>query len=107
VLELAAEIAYCHHEKYDGTGYPRGLKGDAIPQSARIVSLIDYFDALTMDRVYRKAFPDDTVMKMIHEQAGLHFDPRLTGIFLANTQPFIDLRDRINSEAAPAADSLS
>jgi putative two-component system response regulator len=100
VLEMAAEIAYCHHEKYDGTGYPRGLKAEAIPEVARIVSLIDYFDALTMDRVYRKALADDVVMEMIQQQSGLHFDPRLVGLFLDNAGRFIDLRDRINAEAA-------
>ena len=99
VLEMAAEIAYCHHEKYDGTGYPRGLEGEAIPEVARIVALIDYFDALTMDRVYRKALPDDQVLEMIRQQSGLHFDPRLTLRFLENAQRFIDLRDQINREA--------
>jgi putative two-component system response regulator len=99
VLEMAAEIAFCHHEKYDGTGYPRGLEGEAIPEVARIVALIDYFDALTMDRVYRKALPDDQVLEMIQQQSGLHFDPRLTLRFLENAQRFIDLRDQTNREA--------
>jgi putative two-component system response regulator len=100
VLEMAAEIAYCHHEKFDGTGYPRGLAGNAIPQSARIVSLIDYFDALTMDRVYRKALADDVVVEMIRAQSGMHFDPELAAVFLGNTPLFVALRDRINAEAA-------
>jgi putative two-component system response regulator len=102
---MAAEIAYCHHEKYDGTGYPRGLVGDAIPLTARIVSLMDYFDALTMDRVYRKAFPDAEVLTMIAEQSGRHFDPDLTRIFLERADDFIRMRDDINANAS-SADSI-
>jgi putative two-component system response regulator len=105
VLDMAAEIAYCHHEKYDGTGYPRGLVGDAIPLTARIVSLMDYFDALTMDRVYRKAFPDAEVLTMIAEQSGRHFDPDLTRIFLERADDFIRMRDDINANAS-SADSI-
>jgi len=98
VLIMASEIAYCHHEKFDGSGYPRGLKGSDIPLAARVVSLIDYFDALTMDRVYRKALPDAAVFSMIADGAGVHFDPALVDVFLANVAAFTELRDQINRQ---------
>lgn len=99
ILDLAAEIAVAHHERYDGSGYPCGLQGSAIPISARIVALVDYFDALTMDRVYRKAFPDDEVFRMIEQQNGKHFDPELVQIFLDNFAKFTMLRDKVNAES--------
>lgn len=97
VLDMAAEIAAAHHEKFDGTGYPRGLQGSAIPISARIVALVDYFDALTMDRVYRKAFPDEEVFRMIEQQREKHFDPQLVQIFLDNFAQFTMLRNKVNA----------
>ncbi|MDW3713975.1 MULTISPECIES: HD domain-containing phosphohydrolase [unclassified Pseudomonas] len=75
--EMAAEIAYCHHEKWDGSGYPRGLVGEAIPLSARIVALCDVYDALRMDRPYKRAWESARAQAFIREQAGSHFDPRL------------------------------
>lgn len=72
-LVPAADIPYCHHEKWDGTGYPRKLMGDEIPLSARIFSVVDVFDALTSDRPYRKAWGKQRAMKYIREQSGRHF----------------------------------
>ena len=81
-LKNALEISYCHHEKWDGSGYPRGLKGEEIPLSARLFSVVDVFDALTSDRPYRAAWPQEEVYRYIQEQAGQHFDPRIVKIFL-------------------------
>ena len=81
-LTLAREIAYYHHEKWDGSGYPVGLKEEDIPLSARIMALADVFDALSSDRPYRKALPDETVYKIITEEMGSkHFDPTILHIF--------------------------
>ena len=82
-LRPALDIPYCHHEKWDGTGYPRGLKGEQIPQVARIFAVVDVWDALRSDRIYRKGWPEDKVRQYIRDQAGQHFDPRMSEIFLA------------------------
>jgi putative nucleotidyltransferase with HDIG domain len=81
-LKNALEISYCHHEKWDGSGYPRGLKGEEIPLSARLFSVVDVFDALTSDRPYRAAWPQEEVYRYIQEQTGKHFDPQVAKIFL-------------------------
>jgi putative nucleotidyltransferase with HDIG domain len=78
----AIDIPYCHHEKWDGTGYPRGLKGDEIPFAARIFPVIDVYDALVSDRPYRKGIPIDEVKEMIKKDSGTHFDPRVVEAFL-------------------------
>ncbi len=85
-LRLAADIPYCHHEKWDGTGYPRGLKGREIPISARIFAVVDVYDALTSDRPYRKAWSKEKTLEYIQEQSGLHFDPEVVKIFLKVVQ---------------------
>jgi HD-GYP domain-containing protein (c-di-GMP phosphodiesterase class II) len=82
ILDLAASIALSHHEKWDGSGYPRGLAREAIPIEGRIVAIADVFDALTSDRVYRRAFTVERAVAMMHEQRGLHFDPLLLDAFL-------------------------
>jgi putative nucleotidyltransferase with HDIG domain len=71
----AVDIPYCHHEKWDGTGYPRRLRGEEIPLSARIFAIVDVFDALTSDRPYRKAWGKEKVLAYIREQSGKHFFP--------------------------------
>ncbi len=81
-LRPALDIPYCHHEKWDGTGYPRGLKGEQIPLSARIFSVVDVWDALRSDRPYRKGWPDEEVYKYIIDQMGKHFDPQVAEAFL-------------------------
>jgi len=83
VMQLAERIARSHHEKWDGSGYPDGLSGEAIPLAARIVSLCDFFDALSHDRPYRGAVPVPKVFAMIAEERGRHFDPHLADAFLA------------------------
>jgi putative two-component system response regulator len=83
LFSLAAEIARYHHEKWDGSGYPYALKGDRIPLSARIVAIADVFDALTMKRPYKKAWPDDEAFSYIENESGKHFDPQLVSAFLS------------------------
>jgi putative nucleotidyltransferase with HDIG domain len=81
-LRPALDIPYCHHEKWDGTGYPRGLKGEQIPLPARIFSVVDVWDALTNDRPYRPAWSEAEALAYIREQDGKHFDPRIVEAFL-------------------------
>ena len=80
-LRPALDIPYCHHEKWDGSGYPRGLKGDQIPLAARLFAVIDVWDALRSDRPYRKGWPDAKVREHILEGAGTHFDPKAIELF--------------------------
>ena len=82
VFELAAEIALCHHERWDGKGYPNGLAGSDIPQSARIVALADVFDALTSERSYKKAWSIEDSVAYIKAQSGSHFDPDLVDLLV-------------------------
>lgn len=96
---LAAEIALNHRERWDGSGYPEGLRGKNIPLSARIVAVVDCFDSLTMRRRFRPARADDRALAMLAEQAGSAFDPEIVATFLANAPALIALRDRL--EAAP------
>jgi PAS domain S-box-containing protein len=81
-LRPALDIPYCHHEKWDGTGYTRGLKGQQIPLAARIFAVVDVWDALTSDRPYRKAWPKAKALAHIQEQAGTHFDPAVVTAFI-------------------------
>jgi putative nucleotidyltransferase with HDIG domain len=81
-LRPALDIPYCHHEKWDGTGYPRGLRGEDIPFAARIFPVIDVWDALVSDRPYRKALPHEEVRRHIAADAGKHFDPRVVEAFM-------------------------
>jgi putative nucleotidyltransferase with HDIG domain len=81
-LRKALDIPYAHHERWDGSGYPRGLKGEAIPLSARIFAVVDVYDALTSDRPYRKAWPKEKALAYLREQAGRQFDPQVVATFL-------------------------
>ena len=81
-LRDALNIPFCHHEKWDGTGYPRGLSGTQIPLEARLFAIVDVWDALTSDRPYRKAWPRKKALKYIREQSGKYFDPQMVEIFL-------------------------
>ena len=96
LFQLAAEAALAHHERWDGSGYPSGLSGDCIPLAGRIVAIVDFFDALTMDRCYRKAFSDDQALAMLQAQRGQAFDPRLTDLFIEHAPRMVALRDHIN-----------
>ncbi len=103
-LVMARDIVHCHHERWDGTGYPRRLAGEDIPLSARITAIVDVFDALSNDRVYRPAMPPAEVQAHLRDGAGTHFDPRLAGLVLAHLDAFWAVRDRINAagDEAPA-----
>jgi PAS domain S-box-containing protein len=85
-LKPALDIPYCHHEKWDGNGYPQGLKGEEIPLSARIFAVVDVWDALRSDRPYRDAWSDEKALAYIKDQAGKHFDPRVVEVFLEIVQ---------------------
>jgi putative two-component system response regulator len=99
VLQMAEEVALSHHEKFDGSGYPSGLKGEQIPLSGRIVALADFFDAITMDRCYRSAFSDEKALAMIKENNGTHFDPDVVSAFFSVSHEIIRERDKINEES--------
>ncbi|MBU3002303.1 HD domain-containing phosphohydrolase [Paraglaciecola arctica] len=81
-LRFAKEIAYGHHEKWDGSGYPQGLSGDDIPVSARLMALADVYDALISKRVYKPAFPHEKAVAIIEQGKGSHFDPEMVEAFL-------------------------
>ena len=83
VLRMAHEIALGHHERWDGSGYPSGLKGTEIPEAARIVAIVDVYDALTHDRVYRPALPEQEVLTILRAGRGTHFDPELLDVFMS------------------------
>ena len=82
ILKAASDICHAHHEKWDGTGYPNGLKGDRIPIYARILALVDVFDALSTKRCYKEAWSYEDALKHIKKEAGKHFDPHLVNVFL-------------------------
>nr|WP_315230864.1 HD domain-containing phosphohydrolase [uncultured Albidiferax sp.] len=96
LFQMAAELALSHHERWDGSGYPSQLSGDTIPLSGRIVAVVDFFDALTMDRCYRPAFSDDVALSMLALQRGFAFDPHIVDVFLANAEVLIAVRERVN-----------
>ena len=89
LIQLAAEIAGGHHEKYDGSGYPRGLKGDDIPLSARIVAIADVFDALISTRVYKNAWNNEEIINYFLEEKSKHFDPKLIELLLKDFKQFV------------------
>jgi len=81
-LQPALDIMYCHHERWDGRGYPRGLSGESIPLSARVFAVVDVWDALRSDRPYSESWDEDRVADYLREQAGGHFDPAVVEAFL-------------------------
>jgi HD-GYP domain-containing protein (c-di-GMP phosphodiesterase class II) len=89
---MGKEIAYNHHEKWDGSGYPRGLKGEAIPLSARIIAVADVYDALTTKRFYKKAYSHEKAKAMIIRLKGKHFDPEIVEAFIAIEAEFNRVR---------------
>ncbi len=81
-LEKALDVPYCHHEHWDGSGYPRGLKGEEIPVAARIFSVVDVWDAICSDRPYSKAWPREKAIQYLKEESGKYFDPECVSVFL-------------------------
>ena len=94
-LSLARDIALSHHEKWDGSGYSQGLSGPDIPEAARIVAILDVYDALVHDRVYRPAFPEDRALDIMEKNRGAHFDPDLFTVFVQVLPPLREIRRRI------------
>lgn len=99
IMQAGAEIALTHHEKYDGSGYPRGLRGNAIPLFGRIVAVADVFDALTSERPYKKAWPLDEALRFLEQGRGRHFDPLCVEAFLAGWEEVLEVRHRFQDEA--------
>lgn len=93
VLELSREVAHTHHEKWDGSGYPRGLRGEEIPLAGRICALADVFDALTSRRCYKPPMPVEEACEIIRQGAGTHFDPGLTAIFFERLPRLLEIRE--------------
>ncbi len=94
VLQMARRVALYHHEKWDGSGYPEGLAGEAIPLEARIVALCDVFDALTSERPYKKAWTVEAALDLLRDEAGRHFDPVLVEHFIAELPQMLAIRER-------------
>ena len=94
VMELAVGIAESHHERWDGTGYPRGLKGPEIPLAARLISVVGVYDALTSERPYRKALSHEQAQKIILEGKGSQFDPEVVSAFETVAHRFPEIRQR-------------
>jgi putative two-component system response regulator len=92
VLELSRQVAHTHHEKWDGSGYPCGLRGDEIPLAGRICALADVFDALTSRRCYKPPMPVEEACEIIRQGAGTHFDPRLAEIFFERLPRLLEIR---------------
>ena len=88
-IELASDIATYHHEHWDGSGYPEGLSGEDIPLSARIMVIIDVYDALISDRCYRKSYTKELALQMINSESGTHFDPKLVKVFIDHKEDFL------------------
>jgi putative two-component system response regulator len=102
VIQLAEEVALCHHERWDGRGYPHQTLGPAIPSAARIVAVADFFDATVHDRVYRKAWPKDQVLAAIAAMSGSAFDPAVAGLC---SRPEVQESMVVNSRALPPVDA--
>jgi putative two-component system response regulator len=94
VDDMARHIALCHHERFDGKGYPHGLSGRDIPLAARIVALADVYDALTTSRCYKAAFPPDEAVRIIHDESGRHFDPDVVAAMDGAMERFHAIRTR-------------
>lgn len=98
ILQTAATIAYTHHEKYNGTGYPKGLKGEEIPIEGRITAVADVFDALGHDRCYKKAWELEKIVALFQEERGEHFDPQLIDLFMENLDEFVAIGARLQDQ---------
>ncbi len=102
-LEMGCDIAATHHERWDGEGYPHGLKGEQIPLCGRIVAVADVYDALTTKRIYKPAFTHDTAVSMIRDDSGKHFDPDVVDAFLQNVAKFFAIHEHFEDTIAHAA----
>ncbi|WP_321314727.1 HD domain-containing phosphohydrolase [Halarcobacter sp.] len=98
LLKCAATVAYEHHEKWDGTGYPRKLKGEEIHIYGRITAMADVFDALGSDRCYKEAWDDEKIFNLFKEERGKHFEPKLVDIFFEHLDEFLEIRETLKDE---------
>jgi len=104
-LEPALDIVLCHQERYDGSGYPRGLKGEAIPIGARIFAVVDCFDAMTSDRPYRDALPIEKAREEVRKCSGTQFDPDVAAAFLeVPVEVWKEIREEVHREVAAMAE---
>jgi PAS domain S-box-containing protein len=94
ILKAASIVSYTHHEKWDGSGYPLGLKGDDIHIFGRVTAVADVFDALGSDRVYKKSWPLENILDFFKKESGKHFDPNLIKIFIDNLDEFLEIREK-------------
>ena len=94
IIQAAAIVAHEHHEKWDGSGYPRALSGEDIHIYGRITALADVFDALGSHRVYKKAWELNDILELFKEESGKHFDPKLVNLFMDNLDKFLKIRDK-------------
>lgn len=94
MLRLASSVALTHHEKWDGNGYPRGLRGKDIPIEGRIIAIADVFDALTSERPYKKAWPVEDAVALLQRESGKHFDPELVPAFLSQMPALLEVKER-------------
>jgi putative two-component system response regulator len=101
LLQMAAAIAVAHHEKWDGSGYPLGLAGEAIPECARLAAVADVYDALVHERVYRPAIPEDEAVTIMAKERGAHFDPRVYDCFVSMLSVFHHIREEVR-DTVPA-----
>ena len=105
MLQMCIDIAHCHHERFDGKGYPRRLSGDAIPLSARIIAIVDAYDAITSRRRYKKSATHEKAVEIIRSESGDHFDPVLVDAFIACHEQFDEIRER-HDEPVGATDTV-
>ena len=101
LMNMALAIALSHHERWDGSGYPNGLKGEEIPLAGRIIAIADVFDALTTERPYKQAWSVEDAVKLIDEGAGTHFDPQLVPILHSALPEFLDIKERYEEDPTP------
>ena len=102
LVEMAASIALCHHEKWDGSGYPRGLTGESIPLEARIVAVSDVLDALLSERPYKAAFSEDRALEILREGVGRHFDEEVHAALEASLDEIREIRTAFSDITQPA-----
>lgn len=104
VIDMGSIIALQHHEKWDGSGYPSGLKGDEIHIFSRIVTIVDMFDALSSERPYKKAYPMDKTLEIMKEDRGKFSDPALFDLFIQHIERFVEIRERLRDEPEDKTD---
>jgi len=107
ILGLASEVAISHHEKWNGTGYPKGISEDKIPLFGRIVGFADVFDALTTQRPYKDPYPMEVVCSIIRKERGAHFDPAIVDIFFENLEEFIQIKESFGLADAVTTDEYT